>query len=72
MYVITTECHISRADLVPEIADFAGDSSVYFEKPAPVLIVRGLDMLSGALPTISILMREIRIHSSSNGCQFLQ
>jgi len=72
MYVITTECHISRADLVPEIADFAGDSSVYFEKPAPVLIVRGLDMLSGALPTVFLHTREIRKHSSSNGCQSLQ
>ena len=42
-----------------------------FGRKYTVLIKRGLDMLSEAIPIIIIHLRKVRKHSSTNGCRSL-
>ncbi len=71
MHVFMTRHYNIRADMVSENwLDCLKFESI-FDRKDTGLAIRGLDMLSEALPIILIHLREVRKHSSSNGCMSL-
>ena len=72
MHVILAQPHICNADLVFEIRVICLKIEGFSGKKDTVLTVRGVRMLSEALPIILMCLREAMKHSSSNGCMFLR
>ena len=61
-----------NADLVSEIRAFCLKIEGFSGRKDFILAIRGVDMLSDASLIILMCLRDVRKHSSSNGCMSLR